>query len=74
MNAQVHVVMGPEEASVITTALGMLLTVVEHDVETWQDSSETSKDELMTMLSVKFCAEGMFESLTQLLEEVGGGN
>lgn len=74
MNAQVHVVMGPEEAAVITTALGMLLTVVEHDVDIWQDSSESSKDELMSMLSVKFSAEGMFESLTQLLEEVGGGN
>lgn len=71
MRDQVHVVMGTEEASIINTALAMLLTVVDHDIETWEDKSEDSHKEFMSMLSIKFAVEGMFDSLTELLEQVG---
>lgn len=71
MRDQVHVVMGTEEASIINTALAMLLTVVDHDIETWEDKSEDSYKEFMSMLSIKFAVEGMFDSLTELLEQVG---
>jgi hypothetical protein len=69
MDTQVHMVMGTEEATVISTALGMLLTLVNHDIEKWQDKNPETQDEFMTMLSVKFSAEHIYSALVELLEK-----
>lgn len=63
----VHMVMGTDEAHVINAALGILLGKLEFDLERMDDKSEQDRNEFMTLLSVKFCAEGMFDNLAELL-------
>jgi len=70
MNTQVHMVMGTQEAKVIGTALEMLLTVIDHDIEKWKDTSTDKRNEFMSMLSVKFSAEQIHDSIAELLSEV----
>lgn len=64
---QVHMVMGREEAKLIGTALGVMLSHVDHDISRWKDKGEQSQNEFMSMLSVKFAATNMFSSIWTLL-------
>lgn len=68
MTNAVHMVMGQQEATVIGAALALFLAKVEFDLERWQDTSESDQNEFMAMLSIKFCAEHMFQNLSELLE------
>jgi hypothetical protein len=70
MNTQVHMVMGTEEAKVINVALGMFLKVIDSEIKNWQDTNTETQDELMSMLSVKFSAEQIHDSIAELLSEV----
>lgn len=63
----VHMVMGTEEAHIINTALGILLEKLKFDLDRMDDKSEQDRNEFMALLSVKFCAEGMFDHLAELL-------
>jgi hypothetical protein len=63
----VHMVMGTQEAAVMGTALGVLLANVEKDIAEWKDEDETSRDELLVALSVKFAVEDMFSKIMSLL-------
>lgn len=63
----VHMVMGQQEAAVIGTALGFLVAQVSVDIENWENKNEKDLDELFSALSVKFIAEGMFDSIMDLL-------
>jgi hypothetical protein len=63
----VHMVMGAQEAAVMGTALGVLLANVEKDIAEWKDEDETSRDELLVTLSVKFAVEDMFSKIMSLL-------
>ena len=64
---RLHAVMGPQEASVIGVALGMLLSKVNADIDAHEEHDEESQDEFLAMLSVKLCAENMFVSLWSML-------
>lgn len=66
-NAMVHVVMGEEEAHTIGAALALLINKINFDMERFPDESEKDRNEFMAMLSVSFCAEGMLQSLGELL-------
>ena len=63
----VHMVMGKQEAAVIGTALGFLVSHVSMDIEKWENKSEKDLDEFLSALSVKFVAEGMFDSIMDML-------
>lgn len=70
MEAAVHVVMGQQEAQVVTSALGHYVAWMSEAIQTAPDNSEQDRDNLMTMLSLQFSAEAMHESLASLLSEV----
>lgn len=73
MDAAVHIVMGREEAQVIGTALEYMLSGMDEAMKEWPDRSESDRNEFMGMLSMKLCAEGMYESLVRLFrDEVEG--
>jgi hypothetical protein len=67
MQDQVHMVMGKDEARIIGTALGLMLTMIEGDIQDWQDKGEQSQNEFMAMLSMKFSAADMFSGIWNLL-------
>lgn len=64
---QVHMVMGREEARLIGTALGLMLSMLEVDIQEWEDGGEQSQNEFMAMLSMKFSATNMFSGIWNLL-------
>jgi hypothetical protein len=74
-----HMVMGVEEATIVGTAIGMLLAHIDQDIDN-ADGSNT--DEMLEMLSTKLLATNMFthlwetmgvprEDLEQLLDKMG---
>jgi len=67
----VHMLMGVDEASVIEAALELLDAKIEFDLARWEDKSERSQREFLSMLSIKFTTENMRSSLSELLS--GGG-
>jgi hypothetical protein len=60
-------VMGRDEARLIGTALGLMLTMIEQDIDEWQDKGEQEQNEFMAMLSMKFSAANMFSGIWGLL-------
>lgn len=64
---QVHMVMGREEARLIGTALGLMLSMLEADIQEWDDEGEQAQNEFMAMLSMKFSATNMFSGIWNLL-------
>lgn len=69
MDAAVHVVMGQQEAQVVTSALGYYAAWMSEAIQTAPDNNERDRDTLMTMLSLQFSAEAMHESLASLLSD-----
>jgi hypothetical protein len=67
MRNAVHMVMGEQEANVVGAALALFLAKMEFDLDCWKDTSEDDQNEFMAMLSVKFCAEHMYQNLSGLL-------
>lgn len=67
MEAAVHMVMGTEEAQVITTALGFFAARLGDDIEVAPDTCEEDRKNLMTMLSLQLSAAAMHENLMDLL-------
>lgn len=67
MEAAVHMVMGKEEAQLITSALGWFAASMEDQIEHLPDENEGDRKNLMTMLSLKFGAESMHDHLVSLL-------
>jgi hypothetical protein len=63
----VHMLMGVDEASVIEAALELLDAKIEFDLDRWEDKSERSQSEFLSMLSIKFTTENMRSSLSELL-------
>jgi hypothetical protein len=60
-----HMVMGVEEATIVGTAIGLLLAHIDQDIQN-VDGSDT--DEMLEMLSTKLLATNMF---THLWETMG---
>lgn len=67
MEAAVHMVMGKEEAQVVTSALGFFAAQIERDIESAPDSCEEDRKNLMFMLSLQFSAQNMHEHLAEML-------
>lgn len=65
----IHVVMGAEEAMILSTALSGFITAMVDEIEEAPDENETDREEMMKMFSVRFCAQHMYESITTLLQE-----
>lgn len=65
----IHVVMGTEEAMILSTALSGFITAMVDEIEEAPDENETDREEMMKMLSVRFCAQHMYKSITTLLQE-----
>ena len=58
-----HAVFGTQQATIMATALGMLLTTLNDDIQRYDGAA----DSLMGMMSIKMCAEDMFTSLWSML-------
>lgn len=71
MDAAVHVVMGTEEARVVTSALGFFAAQIGHDIESAPDDCEEDRKNLMFMLSLQFSAQNMHEHLAEMLMNFG---
>lgn len=69
----VHMLMGVDEASVIEAALELLDAKIEFDLDRWEDKSERSQSEFLSMLSIKFTTENMRSSLSELLSSGAEG-
>lgn len=63
---QLHIVMGMEEATLIGTAVGMLIAHIDNDIHNAEASTD-NQDELMAMLSTKLTASNIFMSLWENL-------
>lgn len=63
----IHAVMGKDEASVLATGLGLLLTKVNLDLSTHEEETEQDVEEYFALLSMKLCAERMFTDIWTLL-------
>lgn len=62
---QLHIVMGMEEATLIGTAVGMLIAHIDNDIHNADTGTDT--DMLMSMLSTKLTASNIFMSLWESL-------
>lgn len=63
----VHMVMGPQEAMIIGTAVGILIGDIADDLEQWEDGDEQAQSDLFALISAKFMATNIFTSVFQML-------
>jgi hypothetical protein len=68
MVPSVHMVMGVDEVSVISLALGLLNAKIDFDLERWEDKDEKDRKEFMSMLSLKFTTENMQEGIAEMFD------
>ena len=62
----VHMVMGQNEAKLVSLGLSVLLEAVQEDLNSWENKEEKSQDLYFEMLSTKFSAAQMLTSIWNL--------